>query len=116
VAAGLVRDRLGNLTSGTALRLTLGALLSKTAAKRATYGAGVEAVCELVLAWLDAAGELPTRPADRRVRIDWPPMLPESENESERLQAALLKRQLGVPADRVLAELGYGPGKDADIE
>ncbi len=74
VAAGLVRDRLGNLSSGNALRITLSALLSKTAAKRAVYAAGIERVCELALAWLDAAGALRTRPADRRVRIDWPPL------------------------------------------
>ena len=105
VAAGVVRDRLGNLTSGTALRLTLASLLSKTAAKRALYGRGIEQVCELTLAWLDAAGVLATRPADRRVQIEWP-ALP-CDSEAEQLQTALLKRQVGVPADRVLADLGY---------
>jgi len=105
VAAGIVRGRLGQLTSGNALRITLSSLLSKTAAKRTAYGRGLAQVCELALAWLDAAGILPTRPADRTVRLDWPPMLPESL--TEKLNEAVLKRQLGVPADRVLAELGY---------
>ncbi|MDD4889774.1 MAG: phage portal protein [Phycisphaerae bacterium] len=74
VAAGLVRDRLGNLSSGNALRITLSALLSKTAAKRAVYGAGLERLCELALTWLNAAGVLTTTPADRRVQIEWGPL------------------------------------------
>jgi hypothetical protein len=41
------------------------------------------------------------------VRIVWPDPLPQSE--TDRLNTALLKSQLGVPTPRVLAELGYAP-------
>lgn len=80
VAAGLVRDRLGNLTSGVALRITLAALLTKTAIKRATYGDGLAQIAELTLAWLDQAGVLPTRPDDRRIAIAWPDAIAEMTN------------------------------------
>ncbi len=106
VAAGLIRDRLGNLTSGNALRITLMGLLSKTERKRVTYGKGVSELCELILHAADVYGVLPNRPEDRRVRIDWPGILP--ENESERLREAQLKLELGVPKRQVLTELGYG--------
>lgn len=75
VAAGIVRDRLGQLSSGNALKITLSALLSKTAAKRLVYGHAIEHICELALAWLDVSGVLPTTPTDRRIQINWPEML-----------------------------------------
>jgi hypothetical protein len=75
VAAGIVRDRLGQLSSGNALRITLSALLSKTQAKRVIYGQAIQQLCELTLAWLDASGVLPTAPDDRRIEIDWPEMI-----------------------------------------
>ncbi|MCG3180562.1 MAG: hypothetical protein BIFFINMI_02924 [Phycisphaerae bacterium] len=105
VAAGLIGGRIGNLTSAAALRVTLMPLLAKTARKRLTYGRGVEQIAELVLAWLDATGVLKTAPADRRIRIHWPPMLP--EDQASKLNEALLKQQLGVDRGRILAELGY---------
>jgi hypothetical protein len=106
VAAGLVRDRLGNLTSANALRVTLMGLLAKTEKKRVTYGAGIQKMCELILHAADVFGILPNRPEDRRVRIDWPGMLP--EDDSQRLRDAQIKLEIGVSAKQVLTELGYG--------
>jgi hypothetical protein len=114
LAAGLLRDGLGNLSSATALRVVLSGLLSRTARKRLTYGAGLKQIVELALAHLDAVGVLRTRPADRRVEILWPSPLP--ADEGEQLRNALIKTQLGVPADRILAELGYRREDDAQIE
>jgi len=105
-AAGLLRNKVGNLTSENALRIVLLGLLAKTERKRVSYGAGIERLCELVLEAADVLGVLDNRPEDRGVRIDWPSPLP--ENESERLQDAKLKLELGVPAQQVLTELGYG--------
>ncbi|MBS3734486.1 MAG: phage portal protein [Phycisphaerae bacterium] len=105
LAAGLIEGNVGHLTSATALRVVLGGLLARTQRKRLTYGAGLARLVELALAWLDRTGVLPTRAEDRRVEIDWPGLLP--ADESEQLRNALTKTQLGVPADRVLAELGY---------
>ncbi len=49
VAAGILRNRIGNLSSGNALRVTLMGLLAKTQRKRVTYGRGIEQLCELRL-------------------------------------------------------------------
>jgi hypothetical protein len=105
LAAGLVRGHVGNLTSATALRVLLSGLLSRTERKRMTYGRGLAGVVELVLALLDRTGVFPTDAEDRRIEIHWPSPLP--EDESQRLTDARVKAELGVPTDRVLAELGY---------
>ena len=106
VAAGVVQDRLGNLTSGNALRVTLMGLMAKTERKRVTYGTGIKKICEMILHTADIFGVLPNSPEERVVRLDWPSMLP--ENESERLRDSRLKLELGVPQKQILAELGYG--------
>lgn len=105
LATGVVRAKVGNLTSENALRLTLTGLISKTERKRITYGRGLARASELVLLALDRAGVLTTRPEDRAVRVEWPEILP--RNEADALAAAKAKLELGVPRDRVLAELGY---------
>lgn len=106
LAAGLLRNRVGNLTSENALRVTLMGLLARTEKKRLTYGAGIASLCELVLHAADVHGVLANRPEDRGVRLNWPSPLP--ENEGQRLKEAQLKLGLGVPQKQVLAELGYG--------
>jgi len=106
LAGGVVQGRIGNLSSGTALRVTLMALLGKTARKRVTYGAGIERVSRIVLDALAAAGLLPLRESDRGVRVRWPEVL--AVDEEERIRVARGKLEVGVPPDVVLAELGYG--------
>ncbi|HEX8522912.1 MAG TPA: phage portal protein [Tepidisphaeraceae bacterium] len=105
IAAGAIKGRIGHLTSAAALRITLQALLSKTEKKRTTYGAAIEQMCELALAWLDRAGVFKTEPAERRVEIHWPSPLP--ENLMDRLDEAEAKLRVGVSQDVVLRELGY---------
>ncbi len=105
LAAGLLSGNLGNLTSATALKVVLSGLLSRTEKKRLTYGAGIARVIELALEWMDRTGVLRTTPQDRKVEIHWPNPLP--ADESEQLANAQAKAALGVPAERILAELGY---------
>jgi len=105
LAAGVIRDRVGNLTSENALRVTMIGMLSRTEKKRVTYGQGIERLCELILHAADVLGVLPNEPHERRVRIDWPSPLP--ENSQQRLSEAKAKLELGVPRAQVLAELGY---------
>ena len=107
VAAGLLRGKVGNLSSENALRVTLMGLLARTEKKRITYGRGIEQLCGLILHALDVAGVLPTTPNQRRVRLHWPSPLP--EDTSQRLKDAEIKLRLGVPREVVLAELGYEP-------
>lgn len=107
IAGGVVQAKIGNLSSANALRITLMGVLSKTARKRVTYGGGITRMCELILAVLDNAGALMTSEADRGVRLTWPDPLP--PDTREQVMAAEAKAKLGVPPQRVLAELGYQP-------
>ncbi|MEM1184159.1 MAG: phage portal protein [Planctomycetota bacterium] len=113
LASGVVRGRIGNLSSGNALRITLLSLLSKTSRKRVTYGAGIERVSRLVLGALDAAGVVPTRPDERGLRVVWPEA--QALDTEAEVRVAEMKAGLGVPRERVLAELGYGVG-ESDID
>ena len=111
VAAGLLRNRVGNLTSESALRVTLMGLLARTEKKRVTYGVGIERICEMILHAADVYGILATKPSERAVRIVWPSPLP--ENLSEQLRQAKAKLDIGVSRKQVLAELGYAECVDA---
>ncbi len=106
MVAGVLKNKLGNLTSAVALRLTLMGMLSKNERKRFTYSAGLKRICRMVLAMLDAAGIYRTSEADRDVDIIFPSPLP--ENVMEKLREAQIKKELGVPTEQVLKELGYG--------
>ncbi|XAL97941.1 phage portal protein [Phycisphaeraceae bacterium D3-23] len=106
VAAGVLRGKVGNLTSQNAVRLVLMGLLARVERKRLTYGSGIERLCELILHAADVHGVLPNTPDERRVRLDWPDPVP--ENRQEQLELAERKIALGVPRDTVLNELGYG--------
>ncbi len=105
IAAGVVRAKIGNLSSANALRVTLMGLIAKTERKRIAYGRGMEHASALVLRALDELGVLPTTPAERAVRTVWPGFV--FEDEPARLDAAERKRDLGIDQTRVLGELGY---------
>ena len=105
IAAGAIKGRVGRLTSAAALRVTMLALLARTERKRGTYGGAIGRLCELSLAWLDRAGLFATTPDERRVELHWPDPVP--ANVMEKLDEARAKRDLGVPPEVVLRELGY---------
>ncbi len=107
VTAGLLKGKVGNLTSAVALRLTLMGMLSKNDRKRFTYSEGIRGICRMVLSMLDTAGIYETSPAEREVEVVFPSPLP--ENMMEKLEEARIKKELGVPAEQVLSELGYEP-------
>jgi hypothetical protein len=107
LAAGLIHGNVGYLTSATALKVLLSGLLARTAKKRLTYGAGIARIAELALGYLDVLGVLRSSADDRRIEIHWPSPLP--DDEAEGLRNAQTKIALGVPAQTVLGELGYGP-------
>jgi hypothetical protein len=105
LVAGVLKDKLGNLTSAVALRLTLMGMLSKNERKKFTYSEGIKQVCKMVLRILDIAGIYKTNPADRELEVIFPSPLP--ENMSEKLNEAQMKKELGVSTEQVLRELGY---------
>jgi len=105
VVAGVLKNKLGNLTSAVALRLTMMGMLSKTERKRYTYGVGLKDICRMVLSILDKSGIYETSERDRDVDIIFPSPLP--ENMMEKLREAQIKKELGVSTEQVLRELGY---------
>ena len=100
--AGILRNKLGNLTSAVALRLTLMGMLSKNERKRFTYSEGLKRICEMVLSILDRAGVYRTSAADRDIDIIFPSPLP--ENTMEKLKEARIKKELGVSNDTLTPE------------
>ncbi|MCK4294498.1 MAG: phage portal protein [Planctomycetes bacterium] len=105
VVAGILKGKVGNLTSAVALRLTLMGMLSKNERKRFTYSEGLKRICRTVLSILDTANIYKTCAADREVDIVYPSPLP--ENMMEKLREAQIKKELGIPTEQVLRELGY---------
>jgi hypothetical protein len=105
LVAGVLKSKLGNLTSAVALRLTLMGMLSKNERKRFTYSEGLKRICKMILAILDVANIYKTSGADREVDIVFPNPLP--EDMTEKLKEAEIKKELGVPIEQVLKELGY---------
>jgi len=105
VVAGVLKNKLGNLTSAVALKLTLMGMLSKNERKRFTYSEGLKRICRMVLAILDTANIYKTSEVDRKVDIVFSSPLP--ENVMEKLKEAQIKKELGVPSEQVLRELGY---------
>jgi hypothetical protein len=105
VVAGVLKNKLGNLTSGVALKMTFMGMLTKTARKQFNYGQGIRRIGQMILEILDKAGIYPTSPEDRNLDVVFPNPLP--EDESEKLQHAKLKSDLGVPTEKILTDLGY---------
>jgi len=105
LVAGVLKNKLGNLTSAVALRLTLMGMLSRTERKRFTYGEGLRKICRMILDILDRAEVYRTSKGDRETDIIFPSPLP--ENTMEKLREAQIKKELGVSTEQVLRELGY---------
>jgi hypothetical protein len=105
LASGVIRAKVGNLTSATALRITMMGLLAKTARKRVTYGRGIAEASRLMLAALDSAGILRTDEADRGIRLEWPDPIPLDERDL--IANVIAKDRLGVDRGELLGELGH---------
>ena len=105
VVAGILKNKIGNLTSGVALKMTFMGMLAKTERKQFTYGQGIKRICELVLNVLDKCGVYPTKPEDRAIDVVFPNPLP--EDVMDKLKELQIKKELGVPTEHILSELGY---------
>lgn len=83
VVAGVLKSKLGNLSSAVALKMTFMGMLSKTYRKQLTYGQGICQIASLVLEVLDRAGVYVTSPADRQVDVTFPNPLGQALNSNE---------------------------------
>ncbi len=105
LAAGLIRTKVGTLSSENALRISLLGILAKTDRKRQAIGRGLKEILRMSLGVLNQAGLFITDPEDRECDVVWETPLP--ADETRQLENALIKRDLGIPRERILAELGY---------
>jgi len=112
IAAGVIRARVGQLSSENALRITMMGLLAKTARKRTSFGRALGEVSRLTLKALDFAGVFETSERERVVSVRWPEPL--SLREPEAVENAAAKAALGVDRERVLQEIGYA-GREIGI-
>ncbi|MFA5291636.1 MAG: phage portal protein [Phycisphaerae bacterium] len=105
VVAGVLKDKIGNLTSAVALKLMLMGTLAKTERKHFVYGQGLKDIAAMIMHLLDVTNIYPNSKDERVFDVIFPSPLP--ENTLEKLNEAKLKQQLGVPQEQVLRELGY---------
>ncbi|MCK5563793.1 MAG: phage portal protein [Planctomycetes bacterium] len=105
VVAGVLKNKIGNLTSGVAIKMTFMGMLSKTERKQFIYGQGIKDICRKTLKLLDECGVYHTEPHERQVDVLFPSPLP--ENMLEKLKEAQIKKEVGVSKELILRELGY---------
>jgi hypothetical protein len=105
VAAGVLRDKIGNLTSAIALKMTLMGMLAKTERKHYAYGHGLKEIAAMVMHTLDVTKIYPNTKDERVFDVIFPSPLP--ENTTEKLEEAKMKLEIGIPREQVLRELGY---------
>ncbi len=105
LASGVIRAKLGNLTSATALRITLMGLIARTNRKRVAYERGLGEIARFVLMAFDHVGLLETASTDRGIKVVWQDPLP--IDVGELVAASRAKAELGVPTAEILGELGY---------
>lgn len=72
VVAGVLKNKLGNLSSAVALKMTFMGMLSKTYRKQLTYGQGIKDICKMVLELLDNANIFKTDLDEREVDVIFP--------------------------------------------
>ena len=105
VVAGVLKNKIGNLTSSVALKMTFMGMLAKTMRKQFSYGEGLKQICRMVLEVLNGCGAYRTEYGEREFEIVFPNPLPEDEMDD--LRKAQIKKELGVSQERILEELGY---------
>jgi len=97
----------GDMPSGEALRSAEAGLVAKVKGRQGSWGNRWEdAILYAANLAADEGGDVVV-PDDLIVSCQWQD--PESRNEKEQLEAAILKHELGVSKDTLIRELGYDP-------
>jgi len=78
VVAGVLKNKLGNLSSAVALKMTFMGMLSKTYRKQLTYGQGIKDICKMTLELLDKANIFKTDLNERDTEIIFPSPIEEA--------------------------------------
>jgi hypothetical protein len=114
LAAGDIKDQIGSLTSAVALRTVLRGMLAKLARVRMNHARAFENIAFGTLAYANATGVLITTPEERGICVKWGASVEESL--IERLEAATLKKAIGVPDKQLQIELDYTEEEVAEFE
>lgn len=83
VVAGVLKNKLGNLSSAVALKMTFMGMLAKTYRKQLTYGQGLKQICAMVLDVLDKTGAFATSQSERQVQVVFADPLAEENQDSK---------------------------------
>jgi hypothetical protein len=87
VVAGVLKNKLGNLSSAVALKMTFMGMLSKTYRKQLTYGQGIKDICKMTLELLDKAGVFTTDLNERDVEVIFPNPIEETVEQQPEARA-----------------------------
>ena len=104
VVAGVLKNKIGNLTSGVALKMTFMGMLSKTARKQFNYGRGIKQIARMILHTLDVCGVYKTSSDEREIDVVFADPLP--EDTMDKLQQAQIKKELGMSVEDVVNGIG----------
>jgi hypothetical protein len=103
VATGRLKDMPRGNVSGIALELLFMSLISKTDEQRCTYGA-------LILDVSTALLKLANMNSEIKMTLGWQSPLPHDDLQA--LQAAVLKKQIGISDATIQREQGYDPEEE----
>src|SRR6266571_1155115 len=106
IATGRMKDMPRGQVSGVALRLMFMALMMKTEEKRCLYGELIIDVCQALLVLNNMSGDI-------GISLPWVDPLPEDDLQS--LQAAILKKQVGISNSTIQREMGYDPDEEMEL-
>ncbi len=106
IATGRLKDMPRGNVSGVALQLLFLSALKKTDGKRCRYG-------ELIIEASKALLVLNHMSEDIDITLAWQDPLPHDDLQS--LQAAILKKQIGISDTTIQREQGYDPKEEADL-
>lgn len=103
----------GDMPSGEALKSAEAGLVAKARDRMSGLGNSWEDVVSMGVRLAVEFGDLAAPPDGLLIQTVWHD--PESRNEMEHLEAAVLKQQLGVSQHTLVAELGYDPVVEAEL-
>jgi hypothetical protein len=106
VATGRIKDLPRGNLSGIALELLFMPIIKKTDKKRCTYGGTIIDVSKALLA-------LNHMNPDINITLAWQNPLPSDDLQA--LQAAVLKKQLGISDATIQREIGYDPDEEMEL-
>ena len=104
----------GDMPSGEALRTAESGLVAKVGLRQTVFGNSWEDAMRLAMRIETVFGQPPFPPEAEGEKIAATWRDPQSRNEVEEANTALIKQQLGVSKRTLLIEMGYDPDQEAE--